>query len=172
MKYVIAMMAMMLAFVSGCGIWGGYAPGFPGYVPPAAYGATGFGGYGGGYFVPPPPPEGLAFVEGHGYPNQWRDAHLVRVVNNTDWYVRVRMDGRDLAFSDFGADLPLLPPRVEGQFYASLGQTDLRSGCETHHFEFEAYLAPNFDRPVVRSDREREFCVGWEEQRINIGSPF
>lgn len=175
MKYVIT----MLLFVSGCGIWGGYAPGFSGYVPPApayvpsaAYGATGFGGYGGGYFIPPPPPEGLAFVEGHGYPNQWRNSHLVRVVNNTDWYVRVRMDGVDLSFTDRYAGLPLLPPRVEGQFYAPLAETNLRSGCETHHFEFEAYLAPNFERPVVRSDREREFCVGWEEQRINIGSPF
>lgn len=171
MKYVIA---MMLVFASlGCGIWGGYAPGFSGYVPPAAYGTGGYsGGYGGRYFIPPPPPEGVAFVEGHGYPNVWRDSHLVRVPNNTGWYVRVRMDGVDLVFADFGTGLPLLPPHTEGQFYAPLDQTDLRSGCETHHFEFEAYLAPNFERPVVRSDREREFCVGWESQEVNIGSPF
>ena len=90
MKYAIA---MMFVIASGCGIWGGYAPGFSGYVPPAAYGTA---GYGGGYFVPPPPPPGVAFVEGHGYPNVWRGPHLVRVVNNTDWYVRVRMDGADL----------------------------------------------------------------------------
>lgn len=177
MKYVFAM--FVAVFALGCGIWGGYAPGFsgytpppPAYIPPAAYGASGFGGYGGGYFVPPPPPEGVVFVEGHGYPQAWRDSHLVRVVNNTDWWMRVRMDGVDLSFFDLGAGLPLLPPRVEGHFYAPLAETNLRSGCERHHFEFEAYLAPNFERPVSRSDRERQFCVGWEEQVVNIGSPF
>ncbi len=171
MKYVIMTFA---AFVSlGCGIWGGQAYGYPNYTPPAAYGASGYGGgFGGGYFVPPPPPPDLAFVEGHGYPNQWRGPHLVRVVNNKDRYVRVRMDGADLSFTDLYAGLPLLPPHTEGQFYAPLAETDLRTGCERHHFEFEEYLAPNFDRPVTRSDTEHLFCVGWEEQRVNIGNPW
>jgi len=170
MKYVIVMFLAVLSV--GCGLWGGYAPGFSGYVPPSAYGTSGYGGYGGGYFIPPPPLPGVAFIEGHGYPNAWRGPHLVRVVNNKNRYVRVRMDGADLAFSDLGVGLPLLPPHTEGQFYAPLDQTDLETGCERHHFEFEEYLPPNFERPVARSDTERLFCVGWEEQEVNIGSPF
>ena len=172
---------VLVAIVSNwCGLWGGgYGYGqSPSYLPPAAYGAAGYpmagapivgaGGYGGHGYVPPPPPDDLAFVEGHGYPNAYRNSHLVRVVNDTEWFVRVRLDGEDLSFTDRYVGLHLLPPHTEGQFYAPLLETDLQTGCERHHFEFEAYLAPNFERPVVRSDREHLFCVGWEEQLINV----
>jgi hypothetical protein len=168
MKY--AMMFVML--VTGCGLWGGgYGYGqSPSYLPPAAYGPSmGAMGYGGGYFVPPPPPGDLGFVNGHGYPAAWRGPHRVRLANGMDMYIRVRMDGADISFTDQYVGLPLIPPGQDAVFYTPLNQTDLDSGCEQHHFEFEGYLPPDFSRPVVRSSREVTFCAGWDEQLVQIG---
>jgi hypothetical protein len=167
-------MMFVVVALSGCGLFGsGYYSQPPSYIPPAAYGpqmgAVGYGGYGSGYFVPPPPPGDTGFVNGHGYPGAWRGPHMVRLANGTDWYIRVRMDGVDLSFADLYVGLPLIPPGQDAVFYTALDQTDLDSGCEVHHFEFEGYLAPDFSRPVVRSGREHTFCAGWEEQRVQIG---
>lgn len=162
MKYA----AIVMLVVSGCGLFGGYGYSQPGYIPPAAYGVAGANG---GYFVPPPPPGDLAFVNGHGYPGAWRGPHMVRLANGTDWYIRVRMDGADISFTDQTVGLPLIPPGQDAVFYTALDETSLDSGCEQHHFEFEGYLPPDFSRPVVRSGREATFCAGWEEQRVQIG---
>lgn len=167
MKFALAF-TLMLA--SGCGLFGsGYYSQPPAYIPPSAYGSVGYGGGYGGYMIPPPPPGDLGFVNGHGYPGAWRGPHMVRLSNGTDWYIRVRMDGVDLSFADQAIGLPLIPPGQDAVFYTALDQTDLNSGCEQHHFEFEGYLPPDFSRPVVRSGREQTFCAGWEEQRVQIG---
>ncbi len=171
--------AMMFVVASlGCGLWSGQAYGFPDYVPPAAYGASGYGGGYGGYFVPPPPPEDMAFVNGHGYPGFWGGSSRARYANGTDWYVHVRMDGGEISFVDQYVGLPpLIPPRQDAFSYVAFDNTDPRTGCEEHHFEFDAYTREavmfwdpqNPPRPVVQSDRYVIFCAGWEEQRVQIG---
>ena len=186
-KYVFAVLFAILSV--GCGLWGGgygygqspsYIPpaaytggyGQSAYVPPAAYGATGYGGgYGYGGYVAPPSPPNLAFVNGNGFPGTWRGTpHDVRVVNNTDFYVRIRLDGVDMNVTEAGASLPpLIPPGQEAHFYAPLTQTDLRSGCEHHYLDFESYLAPNFQQPGQRTGEDYVFCVGWDEQVIRLG---
>jgi hypothetical protein len=176
MKY--ALIAVLLT-VSGCGLFGGYGYSQPGYIPPSAYGPQmGAMGYGGGYFVPPPPPEDRAFVNGHGYPGAWRGSNRVRLANGTDWYVHVKMDGVEISVVDQYVGLPpMIPPRQDAFFYVAFGDTDPRTGCEEHHFEFDAYeegavLYPDPTRPlrpVVQSGRYVTFCAGSEEQLVQIG---
>jgi hypothetical protein len=176
MKHFIFAALAVVSF--GCaGGWGGYGYGqSPSYLPPAAYGpsmgAMGYGGgYGyGGYVMPPSPPD-LAFVNGNGFPGTWRGTpHDVRVVNNTDFYVRIRLDGVDMAVAEQYVSLPpLIPPGQEAHFYAPLTQTDLRSGCEHHYLDFESYLAPNFQQPVQRTGEDYVFCVGWDHQTVRLG---
>lgn len=124
----------------------------------------------GTYLLPPIPPQDVAFVNGHGYPNEWRQTHLVRIRNRTDYCVAVRMDGVHLQVADQMVPLPCIPPRSEAHLYAPLDRTDLHTGCEWHHFEFDAYLAPNFDRPVARDAQEKPFCAGWDYQPVEISS--
>jgi hypothetical protein len=168
---------ILVAIMSvGCGLFGGYSAGYGGgYYPSAsAYGMPPIGagyGYGGGGYIAPPSPANLAFVNGNGFPFTWRGTpHDVRVVNNTEAYVRIRLDGVDMNVAEQNVPMPpLIPAGQEAHFYAPLAQTDLRSGCEHHHVEFELYLPPNFQQPVQRTGRDTVFCFGWRGgQEIDV----
>lgn len=182
MKYII----LVLTVVSlGCAGWGGYgSPRYggtmgygqsPSYLPPAAYGpsmgAMGYGGGYGGYGYVPPPPQDLAFVNGSGFPNAWRDtAHDVRIINNTDFYVKVLLDDGLMAVTVQYVPLPpFIPPGQEAHFYAPLRETNLETGCEHHYLGFESYLAPNFDQPVQKTGEDYVFCAGWDHQTVRLG---
>jgi len=153
MKKIVTMIAAALF----CGCYGGYNGSYrPVAVAPMPAMAAPMGPMG-GYMVPPPPPPGVAFVNGHGYPGQWDGPNRVKILNTSHYFVRVRMDGREVRMADQMVGLPLLPPRQEAFIFVRFNQINLDSGCERHHFEFEGYLPANPRQPVARSSAQ--YCL-------------
>jgi len=108
MKYVLAVLFAIL--FGGCGLWSGYAPGFSGYIPPAAYGAAGYGGYAaypvdplsGGY---PIPPSNVCFL--HRPPPWCEGPRCLPVTNETeDLRLWLWIDGVAIDLPETGGFLP------------------------------------------------------------------
>jgi hypothetical protein len=165
MKTLLSMIVMFV--LSGClGYRGGYSA--PIAVPtmpsasafPAAPVLPAVGSYGTGYYDVPPPLEEVGFVNGHGFPSRWVGPNLVKIKNTSDYYSRVRMDGREVLFFDQDVALPFLPPGQEAWLFIPFSEMGVGDSCEHHDFEFDGYLEADFyiegnlGRPRAR-DRER-----------------
>lgn len=106
MKYIIATMFVFFAVVSGCGIWGGYAPGFSGYVPPPTYSAAAYSvdPLSAGYEIPPP---NTCFL--HRPPPWCTGPRCLPVTSEfereSDLRLRIWMDGRAVDIPETGGFL-------------------------------------------------------------------
>lgn len=149
------LLAVLVFALSGCmtGYHSGYVPSaiVPSAVSaipaaPAAPSLPAMGGYGAmpgyavgtGYCVPPP--EGVAFVNGHGFPGQCIGPNLVKVRNTSGDFSPVRMDGRDILLFDQDVALPFLPPGQEAWLFIPFVEMAPGANCERHDFEFVGYL--------------------------------
>lgn len=172
MKTMLSVMMVLVFVLAGCmtGYRSAYVPpvvmptptiasGFPAApVLPAVGGYGAMPGYGGVGYVEPPPLEGMAFVNGHGFPSHWVGPNLVKIKNISDYYATARMDGKALAFFDQDVYLEFLPPGEEAWLFLPFSEMGVGDSCERHDFEFDGYLEADFyignlDRPRAR-DRQ------------------
>jgi len=160
MKTTMIVMIVVAGLLFGCYGYGRppvYQPAVSPLIPPVAAAMSMVPMGSGGYFLPPAPPPDLMFVNGHGYPQEWDGPNRLLIINNSHYYVRVRMDGTEMAVTDQGAALPLLPPGQTAYIFLPFDRMGPNSDCERHSLEFEGYLLSSLDRPVARDSRERCF---------------
>ena len=167
MKVFLAVLTFVLF---GCfsGYRGGYVP--PAVAPvvvpttpsvsafPAAPSLPAVGGMFGsavgvGYCVAPP--EGVAYVNGHGFPGQCIGPNLFRLINTSSYYASVRMDGRDVLLFDQDVALPFLPPGQEAWVFIPFAEMAVGSSGERHDLEFVGYLPADLTGNVPLDELNR-----------------
>ncbi len=107
----------------------------------------------------------------------WKDPRHVMIVNNSHYYVTVRMNGVQIKFEEyvrkrFPVTFYLAPGRVANMLLTSKGGPT-RAGFSyvtslntVLHLEFRAFLAPDFENPVAVAEQTIE--INWRRDRQEV----
>ncbi len=134
------------------------------------------------------PPPGVAYVrDPEVLPDQprWEDPRHIMLINNTSFYIKVRVNGRQLVFREFVRKMPdtyyLAPGRVANFLLSredDLVETKVnRSGWRYTasdpgpiQIEYQGFMAPDFLTPLVRG--EQTIRINWHSKRQEVKLNF
>ncbi len=121
-----------------CVIWVGCGPIYSHSAPPPVGAPIAPGPMAGQAFAPMPP-QHVGFL--HGFPRRW-EVRRWALTNDTKFFLKVRMNGREMIFLDNNVQVPHLPPYTTVDFVVSeYGPVVI---------EATGFLPPNYANPVVR----------------------
>lgn len=132
------------------------------------------------------PPPGVAYIrDPEVLPNEpdWKDPRHIMLINNTMFYVKVRINGRQIVFREFIRKMPdtfyLAPRRTANLLHSREDDLKItkvtRSGWEYTisdpgpiRIEYQGFLAPDFSTPLVKG--EKVIKINWHRhcQKVEL----